>query len=134
MGDGKDKREKYSFKVEDPYRQGKDEFNEYLISLRLPAGRYMLRELFGTARVFPIRGTFGAPVFMPFELSPGGIVYLGRIDATIRARRGDDELRAGPLVPLIDQAVSGPRSTRPSPGSRWSGRSCSPGADRPRNG
>jgi hypothetical protein len=37
--DGKDKREKYSFKVEGPYRQGKDEFNEYLISLRLPAGR-----------------------------------------------------------------------------------------------
>jgi hypothetical protein len=105
--DGKDKREKYSFQVEDPYRQGKDEFNEYLISLRLPAGRYMLRELFGTAGVFPIRGTFGAPVFIPFELSPGSIVYLGRIEATIRTRRSDDELRAGPLVPLIDQAVTG---------------------------
>lgn len=67
----------------------------------------MLRELFGTAGVFPIRGAFCAPVFMPFELSPGSIVYLGRIEATIRARRSDDELRAGPLVPLIDQAVSG---------------------------
>ena len=67
----------------------------------------MLREFFGTAGVFPIRGTFGAPVFMPFELSSGSIVYLGRIEATIRARRSDDELRAGPPVPLIDQAVSG---------------------------
>jgi hypothetical protein len=67
----------------------------------------MLRKFFGTAGVFPIRGTFGAPVFMPFELSSGSIVYLGRIEATIRARRSDNELRAGPLVPLIDQAVSG---------------------------
>jgi hypothetical protein len=97
--DGKDKREKYSFKVEGPYRQGKDEFNEYLISLRLPAERYMLRELFGTAGVFPIRGTFGAPVYMPEGERDRLERYLGRIDATIRARRSDDELRAGPLVP-----------------------------------
>jgi len=43
--DGKEEREKYSFKVDDPFRQGKDEFNEYLVSLRLPAGKYMLREI-----------------------------------------------------------------------------------------
>jgi hypothetical protein len=105
--DGKEKREKYIFKVDDPFRQGKDEFNEYLVSLRLPAGKYMLRELFGSAGSFPIRGSFGAPVFTRFELAPGTIVYLGRIVATIRERTSDHQLRAGPLIPLIDQAVTG---------------------------
>lgn len=105
--DGKEKREKYSFTVDDPYRQGKDEFNEYLVSLRLPAGKYMLRELFGSAGFFPIRGMFGAPVFTRFELAPGTIVYFGRIDAIIRERTSEDQLRAGPVIPLIDQAVTG---------------------------
>jgi hypothetical protein len=105
--DGKDDRQKYSFKVDDPYREGKDEFNEYLVSLRLPAGKYMLREIYGTAGYFPIRGSFGAPVFTRFEVAPGTIGYLGRIEATIRARAGDNELRAGSLIPLIDQSVTG---------------------------
>lgn len=103
----KEKREKYSFKVDDPYRQGKDEFNDYLVSVRLPSGGYMLREIFGFAGFFPIRGMFAAPVFERFDLSPGTIVYLGHIEATIRERKSDDELRAGPLIPLIDQAVTG---------------------------
>lgn len=105
--DGKEKREKFSFKVDDPYRKEKDAFNEYLVSLRLPPGRYVLRELFGSTGVFPIRGTFGAPLFTRFELAPGTIVYFGRIEATIRERTRDDQLRAGPLIPLIDQAVTG---------------------------
>ena len=105
--DGKEKREKFSFKVEDPYRKGKDEFNEYLVSLRLPPGAYVFREIFGSAGFFPIRGAFGAPVYTRFELKPGTIVYFGRIEATIKARTNDDQLRAGPLFPLIDQAVTG---------------------------
>jgi hypothetical protein len=103
----KEKREQYSFKVDDPYRQGKDEFNDYLVSVRLPSGGYVLRQIFGSAGFFPIRGMFAAPVFKRFELSPGTIVYLGHIEATIRARKSDDELRAGSLIPLIDQAVTG---------------------------
>jgi hypothetical protein len=105
--DGKEKREKYSFTVDDPYRQGKDEFNEYLVSLRLPPGKYMLREFFGSAGTFPIRGMFGAPIYTRFELTPGTIVYFGHIEATIRQRTSDDQLRAGSLIPLIDQAVTG---------------------------
>jgi len=105
--DGKEKREKYSFTVDDPYRQGKDEFNEYLVSLRLPPGKYVLRKLLGSAGFFPIRGMFGAPVFTRFEMTPGTVVYFGRIEATIRQRTSDDQLRAGSLIPLIDPAVTG---------------------------
>ena len=37
----------------------------------------------------------------------GKIVYLGRIEAVNRKRASDDQLRAGPILPLVDQAVSG---------------------------
>ena len=87
--------------------QGKDEFNEYLVSLWLPPGKYVLRELLGSAGFFPIRGMFGAPVFTRFEMTPGTVVYFGRIEATIRQRTSDDQLRAGSLIPLIDPAVTG---------------------------
>jgi hypothetical protein len=42
-----------------------------------------------------------------FELVPRSIVYLGRVEAVVRERKNDTELRAGPLIPLIDQSVAG---------------------------
>jgi hypothetical protein len=35
------------------------------------------------------------------------VTYLGRIEAVIRERKEETELRAGPLIPLLDQAVTG---------------------------
>ncbi len=46
-------------------------------------------------------------MYTPIELKPNKIVYLGRIEAVIRERKNDGELRAGPVVPLLDQAVTG---------------------------
>ena len=105
--DGTEKRERYSFKVDDPVQKVPESFNEYLVSLSLPPGRYVLREFFGSSGVFPVRAHFGTPVFARFELKPAMVVYLGHIEATIRERKEDSELRAGPLLPLIDQAVAG---------------------------
>lgn len=39
-------REKFSFSVDEKYREVENSFNEYLISFQLPAGKYKLRELF----------------------------------------------------------------------------------------
>jgi hypothetical protein len=41
------------------------------------------------------------------ELVPCSIVYLGRVEAMVPERKNDTELRAGPLIPLIDQSVAG---------------------------
>ncbi len=109
--DGKEKKEIYRFgpKVYSltPYDKVKKEFNEYLVSISLPAGKYKLRHINGTGGVVPVRGNFVIPVYSDFDLAPNKVIYLGRIEATLRERKSDDELRAGLAMPLIDQAASG---------------------------
>jgi hypothetical protein len=108
--DGKEKKETYRFGDKlgrlEPYKADK-EFNEYLVSISLPAGKYKLSRINGTGGVFPVRGNFVIPIFADFDLPSNKIVYLGRIEATLRERKNDDELRAGSVVPLIDQAATG---------------------------
>lgn len=52
-------------------------------------------------------GNFAVPLYSSFSLAPQKIVYLGHIEATIIERTDEELLRAGPVVPLIDQAVIG---------------------------
>lgn len=78
----------------------------YLIRIPLAPGRYELLHIHGMSGVFPIRGVFFLPLNYELDVEPGRAEYLGRIDATVVARK-EGELRAGPLIPLIDQAASG---------------------------
>lgn len=80
---------------------------EYLVSISLPPGRYKLREISGASGGFPVLGTFSIPVYTKFEMRPNTLVYLGRIEAVVRERKDDNELRAGPVFPLLDQAITG---------------------------
>ncbi|HUL01267.1 MAG TPA: hypothetical protein VLX29_10505 [Nitrospirota bacterium] len=88
------------------FEEIKGQFNEYLISLSLPAGNYKLTFIKGTGSV-TARGNFDIPVFADFELPPNKIVYLGRIEATLRERKSSSELRGGPEGPLLDQLFTG---------------------------
>jgi hypothetical protein len=47
------------------------------------------------------------PVYLPFELKSNEVVYLGRVEGSIRKKLRDEELIAGAVVPLIDQALAG---------------------------
>jgi hypothetical protein len=105
--DKKENRKKYSFNVKEKYNEVKKELNEYLISFQLPPGRYKLREFFAQSGIFPVIGTFSLPIYTNFNVEPNKIIYLGNIDACITERTSDDELRAGPVIPLIDQAITG---------------------------
>jgi hypothetical protein len=78
----------------------------YLARMALKPGPYKLMALFGMARAFPINAIFQVPLVTDFNLQPGTVVYMGRVTATLRPRQGD-EFRAGPVIPLIDQAVAG---------------------------
>jgi hypothetical protein len=100
-------REILSFRLDAAYRQGANGVNEYLVSLELPPGSYRLREVFGSSGRFPIRGVFVVTVFLPFTVEPNTVTYLGRLEATVRERTSEREYRAGPPVPIIDQAVTG---------------------------
>ncbi len=84
----------------------KDAGKTYLLRFQLPAGDYDLVAMRSLARSFPIMGTFITPLNATIKAAAPGVYYLGHVNATIRERK-DNEFRAGPVIPLIDQAISG---------------------------
>jgi hypothetical protein len=85
----------------------KESGNKYLIRMQLSPGQYEIVGLTSTGYRFPIGGAYFTPIHAKLDVKPGGVItYIGHVDATIRERKGD-EFKAGPTVPLIDQAVVG---------------------------
>ncbi len=80
--------------------------NSYLLRMELENGDYVVRGLTGFSGIFPVRGTFFAPLHTDIKSSGTGVFYLGHVNATIRERQ-DGEFKAGPSIPLLDQAVAG---------------------------
>lgn len=78
----------------------------FLARMALEPGPYRLMAVTGMARAFPINALFQVPLITDFNVKPGSIVYVGRVTATLRPRESG-EFRAGPVIPLIDQAIAG---------------------------
>ncbi|MHC4323452.1 MAG: hypothetical protein ACYSUX_04170 [Planctomycetota bacterium] len=95
-----------TFIVGKPNQSVKKQFNDYLVSMRCIPGEHRLQNIGGSSRHFPIYGSFQIPVSNSFDIQPGKVVYLGRIEAVNRKRVGNQP-RAGSVIPLIDQGVSG---------------------------
>jgi uncharacterized protein YcfL len=82
--------------------------NRYLLRVSIEPGKYVLRGISGTSGNFPVRGMFFMPLHVDLDVVPGSIIYAGRIQGRIRARdEGKNEFRAGSVIPLIDQSVTG---------------------------
>jgi hypothetical protein len=88
-----------------PYKEGKKEYLEYLVSVDLDPGDYSVGQVQGGASSFFISGTFDYPINGRFNLN-SGVTYLGHVTMTNRERK-ESEPRAGSLFPLIDQSVCG---------------------------
>jgi hypothetical protein len=102
------KQDRQNFKVdknEDAF-VSEDGRTLFLTRMALEPGQYQLVAVTGFARAFPISAIFQVPLVTDFNLQPGSITYLGRVSASLRARKSG-EFRAGPLLPLIDQSVAG---------------------------
>ena len=80
--------------------------NEYCLRMELAQGKYVIRGLTSQKMIFPINGFFFAPLHADLEAKGPGVYYLGHVNAFVRERTGE-EFRAGPILPLIDQAVAG---------------------------
>ena len=80
--------------------------NSYLVRMELDPGQYTLRFVNAQAMGFPVIGNFELPMHLDMALGEPGIFYLGHVAAVIRERK-EGEFRAGPVIPLIDQAVVG---------------------------
>jgi len=82
------------------------EGNNYLLRMELEQGEYVIRGLTSMKQSFPIMASFFTPLHAKLEVAAPGIYYLGHVEATIRERQGN-EFKAGPSIPLVDQAVAG---------------------------
>jgi len=83
-----------------------DDKSIYLVRVALAPGQYKFQEIFGMASAFPVHGFFDIPVGADLNVKPNSVTYIGRITAKLRKRVGN-EFRAGPVAPLIDQAIAG---------------------------
>jgi len=78
----------------------------YLARVALTPGSYELVRVFGDANGFPFHGWFDVPLNSPLTVTPNTVTYIGRVNAKLRPRQ-ENEFRAGPVLPLVDQAVTG---------------------------
>lgn len=78
----------------------------YFLRMQLEPGRYEIRGMTSLGRSFPINGFFFASLHSPVESTRPGVFHLGHVAATVRERQGN-EFKAGPSLPLIDQAIAG---------------------------
>ena len=105
--DGAPKPERISFRIDDDAGEAESRLhNKFLLRVALAPGNYQLAYIAGTASAFPIPGSFLLPLLMDIDVAPNSVTYVGRVTATMRPRVGE-EFRAGPVIPLIDQAVAG---------------------------
>lgn len=80
--------------------------SSYLLRMELDSGEYVIRGMMGLARSFPINGFYFAPMHSKLTAAEPGVFYLGHVEATVRERI-EPEFKAGPSIPLIDQAIAG---------------------------
>jgi hypothetical protein len=95
-----------TYTVGKPNHSVEKQFNDYLVSMKCVPGEHRFQNIGGCSQHFPIYGSFIIPVSNSFDIQPGKVVYLGRIEAVNRKRVGN-EPRAGSVIPLLDQGVSG---------------------------
>jgi hypothetical protein len=103
-----DKADRQNFKLdkdEDAIKT-EDGHRVFMVRMALEPGPYRLMAVTGMARAFPINSLFQVPLVTDFNVQPNSVLYVGRVSATLRSRESG-EFRAGPLVPLIDQAIAG---------------------------
>src|SRR5437660_3897275 len=95
----KEKADRFNFTMDKQARlkeaDSHEEGNWYLLRLELPPGQYVIRGLTCLSRHFPIIGAFFAPLHEELTVTQPG-----------RERTGG-EFKAGPSIPLIDQAAAG---------------------------
>lgn len=101
------KNNSYVINIVDAYLSKDKTFKEYIVSFQLMPGQYLLKDIFAKAGFYPINGKFSIPVYKSLHLPANSLAYYGRIEANVIDRLNEEQLRAGPVLPPIDQAIVG---------------------------
>lgn len=82
-------------------------FDNFPISFQLRPGDYLISTINAFTSNYGISGHFHIPIYSTFSVQPNEVLYLGHIDATVIKRTDKKALPAGPILPLINQAIIG---------------------------
>jgi len=85
----------YLYKADGPFREEKDRFQEYLLSLALAPGTYVIDSVGLMHQTFLTSGGGYTPLKLAVELGPGTVSYLGHMDVVLRRKTSDRELSGG---------------------------------------
>jgi len=102
----KSKKDHHNFRTDMEGTIASGNGSRYLVRLKLKPGEYIARTALCQYRNIFLMATCQIPIHGEFEINAGEIIYLGRVSATMRERHGD-EFRAGSVIPLVDQNVTG---------------------------
>lgn len=98
---------KCNYKVDKSIAPDDLPYEEYLITLFLSPGDYLIEDASGTANNLIFNGVFKFPVLASFSIPPDTpLLYCGHISMINRERKSG-ERRSGKVIPLPDQAASG---------------------------
>jgi len=86
--------------------EDEDGVSTFLVRFTTDTSEHLLDGFMAHGRAFPVNGFYAMSMQLPIPQKESGVHYLGSVKAVIRERK-DNEFRAGPVIPLIDQAVSG---------------------------
>ncbi|MCP3671785.1 MAG: hypothetical protein GY814_15405 [Gammaproteobacteria bacterium] len=104
--DAKTKNDRHNFKTDLDGTIVSSKGTRYLLRMELSPGEYVIRGASCLYHSMFLMSSCMLPVHANINVAPNTITYVGRVSGVMRKREGG-ELRAGPVIPLIDQAVTG---------------------------
>lgn len=104
--DSQGKEDRFNYITDEEGTFKSDTGNKYVFRMTLKNGKYKIVGITGFSGTFPVRGMFFMPLHSEIEIIDSSVLYLGKVRGKVRERK-ENEFRAGPVIPLIDQAVTG---------------------------
>jgi hypothetical protein len=102
---GSDKYTAHNYRHDKKSKVGRDESGEFwLVMLKMEKNieDFFFYKICGNVLGF-FDSFFEAPILMNFQAKKNEVTYLGNINLILRKKSSDTELRAGPVIPLLQQ-------------------------------
>lgn len=100
------KEDRHNFKTDLEGTISSSDGSRYLLRMELEPGKYVVRGASCMYRSLFLIGSCFIPIHADIVVEPNKVTYLGRVKGVMKERK-DEEFRAGPLIPLVDQSVTG---------------------------
>ncbi|GAV20200.1 hypothetical protein MMIC_P1164 [Mariprofundus micogutta] len=104
--DAKERADRHNFKTDMDGTVSSANGTRYLLRMELTPGHYVVRGASCMYRSIFLMAQCMMPVHGDIEVKADSVTYIGRASGVMRERQSD-EFRAGPVIPLVDQNVTG---------------------------